>query len=265
MVASARPPSKRKATRGKDYLKGVFAVNTSMCRSELELIQHVIQLCGFMETTLAGAGNLYWFGLGMSDRECKLAAKKQFYYNRYPGSEFLARKKVSCIINNRMRRTYEDKFRFSPISFLFPEEEEALEAYMKKKKTQMFIGKPSKGKGGEGIFLISKMEDIPNREWTPGANDLLVQRYVKNVLLIDQKKFDLRIYVLIKGFNPIQAYVCEEGLGRFCTENYKPPTKENLKNMFMHLTNYSLNKNSENYQAPDGKLYSHFHRKFPRK
>jgi hypothetical protein len=135
----------------------------------------------------------------------------------------------------------------------------------KKKKTQMFIGKPSKGKGGEGIFLISKMEDIPNREWTPGANDLLVQRYVKNVLLIDQKKFDLRIYVLIKGFNPIQAYVCEEGLGRFCTENYKPPTKENLKNMFMHLTNYSLNKNSENYQAPDGKLYSHFHRKFPRK
>jgi hypothetical protein len=25
--------------------------------------------------------------------------------------------------------------------------------------------------------------------------------------------------------------------------------------MFMHLTNFSLNKNSENYQAPDGKLY----------
>lgn len=102
-----------------------------------------------------------------------------------------------------MRRTFEDKFKFSPISFLFPEDDEELESYMKKKKTQIFIGKPSKGKGGEGIFLISKYDDIPKREWTPGANDLLVQRYVKNVLLIDHKKFDLRVYVLIKGFNPI--------------------------------------------------------------
>jgi len=91
----------------------------------------------------------------------------------------------------------------------------------------MFIGKPSKGKGGEGIFLISKFEDIPRREWIANSNDLLVQRYIKNSLLIDSKKFDLRIYVLIKGFNPIEAYVCEEGLGRFCTENYKAPTKEN--------------------------------------
>ena len=29
------------------------------------------------------------------------------------------------------------------------------------------------------------------------------------------------------------------------------PTKENMKNMFMHLTNFCLNKNSENYKLPD--------------
>jgi len=176
VVTSTRPPSKRKALRGKEYLKGVFAVNTSFCRSELELIQHVISLCGFMETTLNGAGNLYWFGLGLNDQNCKMIMKKnsKFFYNRYPGIEYLTRKKVSCIINNRMRRTFEDKFKFSPISFLFPEDDEELETYMKKKKTQIFIGKPSKGKGGEGIFLISKYDDIPKREWTPGANDLLV-------------------------------------------------------------------------------------------
>ena len=67
-----RPGSKRKAMRGKDYLKSVFAINTSMCRSELELIQHVIFQNGFMETTLTGAGNLYWFGLGLTDKDCKL-------------------------------------------------------------------------------------------------------------------------------------------------------------------------------------------------
>ena len=65
------------------------------------------------------------------------------------------------------------------------------------------------------------------------------------------KKFDLRIYVLIKSFDPIEAYICDEGLARFCTQDYKLPTKDNMRNLFMHLTNFSLNKNSEHYKAPD--------------
>jgi len=69
--------------------------------------------------------------------------------------------------------------------------------------------------------------------------------------LIDKKKFDLRLYVLIKGLNPIEAYLCDEGLARLCTEDYRQPTPQNLKNMFMHLTNFSLNKQSENYKAPE--------------
>ena len=68
---------------------------------------------------------------------------------------------------------------------------------------------------------------------------------------MDKKKFDLRIYCLIKGFDPIEAYLCDEGLARFCTEDYRQPTPQNLKNMFMHLTNFSLNKNSDKYKAPD--------------
>ncbi len=57
--------------------------------------------------------------------------------------------------------------------------------------------------------------------------------------------------MLIKGYGPhIEAYVCEEGMARFCTQDYKKPTKDNLKNLYMHLTNYSLNKNSDGYKAP---------------
>jgi hypothetical protein len=39
-------------------------------------------------------------------------------------------------------------------------------------------------------------------------------------------------------------------MARFCTQDYKKPNKDNLKNLFMHLTNFSLNKNSEDYKAP---------------
>ena len=35
--------------------------------------------------------------------------------------------------------------------------------------------------------------------------------------LINNKKFDLRLYVVIKGVERIEAYVCEEGIVRFCT------------------------------------------------
>lgn len=66
-------------------------------------------------------------------------------------------------------------------------------------------------------------------------------------LLIDGLKFDLRIYVLVAGIDPLRIFVYEEGLARFATEPYKPPRTENLDNRFMHLTNYAVNKESPNF------------------
>ncbi len=85
----------------------------------------------------------------------------------------------------------------------------------------IFIGKPSCGKGGEGIMLFQKFKDIPKDHIKNELRELLVQRYIKTPLLLDDKKFDLRLYVLIFGFNPIKAYLADEGLARLCTEDYK--------------------------------------------
>lgn len=80
-----------------------------------------------------------------------------------------------------------------------------------------YIAKPSKGRGGEGISLVQKFSDLPRKAF---SQEFLIQRYIDNPLLIDHKKFDFRVYVMIKSINPIQAYLCDEGLARFCTENY---------------------------------------------
>ena len=38
-----------------------------------------------------------------------------------------------------------------------------------------------------------------------------------------------------------------EGLSRFATEPYVNPNGTNLDNLFMHLTNYAINKNSSKF------------------
>ena len=67
--------------------------------------------------------------------------------------------------------------------------------------------------------------------------------------LIDNLKFDLRVYVLVYGVDPLRIFVFREGLARFATEEYTGPFKNNLDNLYMHLTNYAINKFSENFEA----------------
>lgn len=67
-------------------------------------------------------------------------------------------------------------------------------------------------------------------------------------MLIQSRKFDIRLYVVIKGVTRIEGYMHEEGIVRFCTNAYKRPDLNNMKNMFMHLTNYSLNKQNEKFR-----------------
>lgn len=63
-------------------------------------------------------------------------------------------------------------------------------------------------------------------------------------------KFDLRIYVLILNLYPLEIFLYDEGLVRFATVGYRPPSTENLHQTYMHLTNYSLNKRSAGYKHP---------------
>jgi hypothetical protein len=71
-----------------------------------------------------------------------------------------------------------------------------------------------------------------------------MQRYVDNPYLINGKKFDLRIYVLVTGVDPMRVYVHSQGLTRISTSDY---SLSNTKDKFAHLTNYSINKDSAHF------------------
>jgi len=47
----------------------------------------------------------------------------------------------------------------------------------------------------------------------------------------------------------MRIYLFDEGLARFATEPYEAPKQQNLNDVFMHLTNYAINKQNDNYEA----------------
>ena len=93
---------------------------------------------------------------------------------------------------------------------------------------------------GNGIKVVNKWSQIPK------TRPLVVQRYIAKPHLINDTKYDLRIYVLMTSLCPLRLYLYEEGLVRFASNKYSPDSNQ-LSDVFMHLTNYSINKNSCTY------------------
>ncbi|CAL6390426.1 unnamed protein product [Bathycoccus prasinos] len=78
----------------------------------------------------------------------------------------------------------------------------------------------------------------------------VAQKYIHNPLLIGGRKFDMRLYVLVLSFSPLVAYVYREGFARFSSKRYESKIKSNsTENYFVHLTNHSVQKKGDNYNA----------------
>ena len=127
----------------------------------------------------------------------------------------------------------------------------------------MWIMKPSSKAQGKGIFLVNKLNQL--KQWATSSKlpfqtfslkeAYVISRYVENPLLIGGKKFDLRIYVLVTSYRPLKVYLYSLGFARFCNEKYTPDIAE-LDNMFIHLTNVAVQKNSEDYNEKHGSKWS---------
>ena len=138
---------------------------------------------------------------------------------------------------------------YFPRTWLLPEQRAEFEAHVRQSRLEVckhsiptYIVKPAGGSEGMGIFLLRHEHKVPR--YKVATTPLVAQDYIAPMLL-DGKKFDLRLYVLIRSVDPLEAYVHREGLARFCTADYAAPSDDNLEHSFAHLTNFSLNKNSD--------------------
>ena len=101
--------------------------------------------------------------------------------------------------------------------------------------------KPSASSCGRGIKIIGKATKVSKR------SGYIVSKYLKKPHLIRGYKYDLRVYVMVTSFEPLKIYLFKDGLVRLATVPYTT-SKSSLKQRFVHLTNYSVNKKAESYQ-----------------
>ena len=141
---------------------------------------------------------------------------------------------------NRFHKLFPNDYNFHPKTWVLPGDLNPFKQALKNKK-KTYIVKPEASSQGQGIYLARQVKDLKD------TNHCIAQEYLENPLLIDGLKFDLRIYVLVTGCNPLRIFVHEEGLARFATTEYSKPSRTNLKDVFVHLTNYSINKASPNF------------------
>ena len=121
-----------------------------------------------------------------------------------------------------------------PKSFSLPAGLACFRAYARQHRG-FYILKAARAARGEGVKLISSDEDFKVKQ-------AVVQEYIPNPLLIDGRKFDLRLYVCVTSVEPLIAYLFDDGLGRFATHPYQKPSSSNKAQKTVHLTNYSVNK-----------------------
>ncbi|NXG14587.1 TTL11 polyglutamylase, partial [Grallaria varia] len=195
--------------------------------------------------------DIYWHGVSFHDNNIFSGQ-----VNKFPGMMETVRK----ITLSRAMRTMQDLFpleyNFYPRSWILPEELPLFVAEVGVMKDSdpswkpTFIVKPDGGCQGDGIYLIKDPSDI-RLTGSIQSRPAVVQEYICKPLLVDKLKFDIRLYVLLKSLEPLEIYIAKDGLSRFCTEPYQEPTLKNLHQVFMHLTNYSLNIHSENFIHSD--------------
>ena len=155
-------------------------------------------------------------------------------------------KKSIYIKYYEMKKKFNDDYNYMPETYYYPKDKEFIDKKFKNYRinlNDLWLVKPTNDYGGHGIKIFESLMKIE-------MNEYIITKYITNLDLIKNKKYDLRLYVLVTGLRPLRIYFYKEGLVRIATKNYTL-NKHSFKDTYIHLTNVGINKKNKNYIEPN--------------
>lgn len=255
----ARPSEAYKLTLHPAHQRSALARRSRQPRKVLNvfltkypLIRKLADELGFEMETSEDELNEYKFNLCWSDTVLSLMRLVRLSNwqrtNHFPSMYLLCRKGHLGTTLGKLRRRLPSHFAYYPRTWSMRSERMQFAHYMtavrQRRILKYFIMKPNSGCQGRGIIVardpLTALDDHT-------LDNYIVQEYVHRPLLLEGKKFDLRVYVLLTSIRHPSIFIFNEGLVRICTEAYETPNEENVKQACKHLTNYAVNKKSADY------------------
>lgn len=196
-----------------------------------------------------GNNNILLYYMNKYNPFQKIYNNNLFKYQKvymFPNASFYFRKDILYRNYYEMKKLFFIDFDYIPETYCYPKEKYLIEKKFNDYKlniSDLWILKPSNWYGGNGISFLITIKNITMKEF-------VLSKYIQNLSLINGKKYDLRLYVLISGLKPLRIYLYKEGLVRIASEIFSINTNS-IKNKFIHLTNTDVNKLNKNYIRPN--------------
>ena len=149
--------------------------------------------------------------------------------NRLPSVNIICRKAPFVRLIQRIQTHFPLLYDFLPRSFILPiQNSEFIQRVSRHEKK--YIIKPDNGSLGQGITILDE-----KMSYNPVSHLSIAQEYTESCL-VDDTKFDCRIYVLVTSIEDLQIYVYRGGVARFCSQKYGSNT------IYSQITNTAVNR-----------------------
>jgi len=171
---------------------------------------------------------------------------KYNWFDHFPFYKELTNKDSLFKLYKKMMKKFPFDFNFMRETYIIPEEKDYIkQSSLKYKinKNNLWMYKPNNKDKGRGVKILKNFKKIPN-------DKAIITKYISNPFLIEGKKFDIRLYVVITSFNPLKIYLNNEGIIRIASEKFSLSVTE-IENPFIHLTNFAINEKNIKFNMND--------------
>ena len=226
-----------------------YFVTYYMGDEEYEQYEDLLEQHGVIKSVNAFADNNFYF----SKRSLSLIKKykdimninnyKKFY--RFFGFQILM-KDTLYMSYLEMKKEFNEDYNFMSETYYYPDDKKIIKEKFGNYSlniNNLWLIKPAHLWGGFGVRIFQSLKDVKLKSF-------LLNKYVTNLDLIHNKKYDLRLYILVTGLKPLRIYSNQEGLIRIAAKKFTL-NEEFIKNRYVHLTNTGVNSINEDFIVPD--------------